>query len=125
MSGGNNIGISTQGSGLNTPAITSPPSAASNTPSGRKRGAKGSKLAPQHGQRQFKVYPVSEEQLGMLAGIGLAASIAFAFTTGLWGECIDIYQDLSLEQDLPIQVVQYWRRIMFACLFFSILNAFV
>jgi hypothetical protein len=90
------------------------------TPS-RRRGPTGLRRIP--GRRPMKEYPLTKGDMRDLAKTGIAATVCFSFSTGLFGFMINLAKDLSLAQGAPEKVVGFWNAIWWSALVGSLIFA--
>jgi hypothetical protein len=65
------------------------------------RKPKGSNLNPVYGMRTMKAYPIQEQELENLFGLGLLATIFFSGASLLFSIFLDVYINLSFTSNLP------------------------
>ena len=82
----------------------------------RSRGISGSTQNLVYGQADVKVYPINEDQLHYLGVTKGLSGLCFTLAAAALGFAINIYKDLQIQGQIPLDVVGYWTGIRNASL---------
>jgi hypothetical protein len=102
--------------GASNPVAASPPDPRSAAPTGRLLKGRsspkttGSLIGVVHGSASVKAYPIMEDELWALGGLGIAATFFFSVASGLVGFYFDTAKDLDLADTANVNLA-YWRAV--------------
>lgn len=96
-----------------SPELAPIPRRAATGGSGRKgkSATGGSLLDIRYGRQAMKAYPLTEEQIENLAGLGLLATLCFSGAAGVFGFAIDLDKDLSIAVGVPAEKMAWWSAV--------------
>lgn len=96
------------------PIIEAAPGKPPANASKRGRTASGGLLVPLYGKQILKAYPLTEDQIETLSGLGLLAAGCFTVAGACLGFAIDLTKDLRLAAGIDPAALAWWEGVNYA-----------
>ena len=78
-------------------------------------------LQIKRGVQSMKTYPLTEDQLGNLAGISLLATICFTLGAASFGFGLNLQETIAFSQGTPSEVLGFWKAVRDCSIFAAII----